>query len=752
MNRLIGIAGDFVLISIAAFSPIAALITAFSFNVSMEVILMIVLVCSFMISIISNIYHEKGIRFTLIIILAFFVWRLKSIRAGVKLVIFIITREYSNWLYVPVLFSATDGTSADVMSFLVFVGLLMVFFLAYTISLHRSAFLTAMFTFPIVFPTVVLTHTTPDFRYFITLVAVYLTLFFGAALYPDNYAKRSRGVQYAAFLSVILLSITYFVAPPKAYVRSVTIRDVDRYIRSAAAKLGVLTNKSASGWPFRYLNQWSFDTQRMIVANSGPRGIMDHSLLELQSSKAGTFYLRGFSLDSFDGRDWYSSDDLMDNLSDDLAVFMPGVIVAAEQNHNPESHLILENMYIVKTGDVTGINYYPYFSIYQGSVYSSHILVDEDIRREVLLSSSLFLSTNENPYAISFMDPDESIFDMYDKVKNTGTLQYNLNGYNKQIEESTIYTQIDPSTAQGLRELAFTAGINPDAPRELLANMVASYVSSSATYTLNPYIIPYDVDFTLYFLQTSRRGYCIHFATAAALMLRSLDVPARLASGYLVTIGDEDVGNVVTITDRNAHAWVEVYYENIGWLPLEATPSSGFGGSTGFSYDISIPAYMGGREDEPTLDEFVGQGSQVRDRESRPNIAASQNDDNVAPVELISESGNSKAGVWLLICVVIPLAVFLYRKMLRLYINHRFYDADENAAVLFIWRYLSGLSRDKPPTKLESIALKARFSQHRVSSLERDIMVGEGISYTMELYQKRKKPVQLWLKYIKGVM
>ena len=77
-----------------------------------------------------------------------------------------------------------------------------------------------------------------------------------------------------------------------------------------------------------------------------------------------------------------------------------------------------------------------------------------------------------------------------------------------------------------------------------------------------------------YFVLQSKRGYCQQYAGAMALMLRLVGVPARVAAGF--TSGDysEEEGEW-TVTDRNAHTWVEVYFPGHGWLPFDPTPGRG---------------------------------------------------------------------------------------------------------------------------------------------------------------------------------
>lgn len=71
------------------------------------------------------------------------------------------------------------------------------------------------------------------------------------------------------------------------------------------------------------------------------------------------------------------------------------------------------------------------------------------------------------------------------------------------------------------------------------------------------------------FLQ-SRRGYCVHFAAAFATMARAVGIPTRIAVGYAGSEGSG--GSFRSVTNRNLHAWPEVYFEGLGWVGFEPTP------------------------------------------------------------------------------------------------------------------------------------------------------------------------------------
>jgi transglutaminase-like putative cysteine protease len=74
------------------------------------------------------------------------------------------------------------------------------------------------------------------------------------------------------------------------------------------------------------------------------------------------------------------------------------------------------------------------------------------------------------------------------------------------------------------------------------------------------------------FLFARKTGYCEHYATAMVVMLRTIGIPARLVTGFLATEWNE-YGGYFTVRQRDAHAWVEVYFPHSGWITMDPTPA-----------------------------------------------------------------------------------------------------------------------------------------------------------------------------------
>jgi hypothetical protein len=107
-------------------------------------------------------------------------------------------------------------------------------------------------------------------------------------------------------------------------------------------------------------------------------------------------------------------------------------------------------------------------------------------------------------------------------------------------------------------------------PKEKIYRVI-TYLQSNYTYSLDPkrdeHFGPVE-DFLLH----SREGYCEHFATAAALLLRWARVPTRLVSGFAQGEWNA-LGKYVMVRQRDAHTWIEAYLPDKGWVPFDPTPA-----------------------------------------------------------------------------------------------------------------------------------------------------------------------------------
>jgi hypothetical protein len=102
---------------------------------------------------------------------------------------------------------------------------------------------------------------------------------------------------------------------------------------------------------------------------------------------------------------------------------------------------------------------------------------------------------------------------------------------------------------------------------------VADYLRSHEQYELGAPVAPANADPVDYFLFQSHLGFCEHFASAEAVLLRAAGIPARVVTGFATGTRPNDVlpdGREV-IRANEAHAWVEVWLPGVGWASSDPT-------------------------------------------------------------------------------------------------------------------------------------------------------------------------------------
>jgi hypothetical protein len=97
-----------------------------------------------------------------------------------------------------------------------------------------------------------------------------------------------------------------------------------------------------------------------------------------------------------------------------------------------------------------------------------------------------------------------------------------------------------------------------------------SWMGNRTQYSLNAPLAPTGVDVVDHFLFVSKRGWCEQIASSLVVMARANGIPARLVTGFVP--GDQDpVSGRFTVRARDAHAWAEVWFPKVGWVPFDPT-------------------------------------------------------------------------------------------------------------------------------------------------------------------------------------
>lgn len=307
------------------------------------------------------------------------------------------------------------------------------------------------------------------------------------------------------------------------------------------------------------------------------------------------------------------------------------------------------------------------------------------------------------------------------------------------------YTRLPQSTGDAMLAVAAGAGIYPDSPG--LIEAVAALVQASVPYDLNTEPYP-STDYALYFFNGAESGYCVHYATAAAAMYRALGVPARVTEGFLF---DSQAREFTDVRGKDAHAWVEVYLDGLGWLPVEVTGS-------GAAQTAPAP------QQNPTSESAAPEKTAGEEAESGGGAAPSPGTESL-PVGLIGTQDNrekiQERGIefpaWIL-CVlpVLFLAAFpfLWRTALVHFRRRAMAGRDGGKAAVAIWQQAKKVSRfgGEIPLEIVSCAEKAAFSTHEITVSELQNCHALLEEMTKNLYRGLNPAKKFVFKYMHGLI
>jgi transglutaminase-like putative cysteine protease len=281
--------------------------------------------------------------------------------------------------------------------------------------------------------------------------------------------------------------------------------------------------------------------------------IASQSEVEVFTVKSPTpSYWRLTALDEFDGRIWSSARTYRDASGHLGGGINPNVATTVEQQYT-----------------ISGLD-----SLWYPAAYSpSHISIGGDVRFDPETSSIVTRSGNTlngQTYTVESAVPNVTPAEL---TAATEPAPANI---------ATHYTELPPTFPPDLTRIAteITAGAPTEYDKALA---LQEWFRNNFTYDLNVEH-GHGIGAIEAFLQ-QKRGYCEQFAGTFAAFARALGIPARVAVGF--TPGTLMGDGLYHVQGKHAHAWPEVYFTGIGWVPFEPTPTRGAPGAEGWT---GVPA------------------------------------------------------------------------------------------------------------------------------------------------------------------
>ncbi len=496
--------------------------------------------------------------------------------------------NYFSWLYDLIEY----GTLLDVLySHITFLALCILSTVYYFIFSYKK-YLFLM----VVIPGVIVFSVQSAFNFIVTFLPFYVFLFALILCYFKHIYKRklkSPGNDYLGNASFLLWVIP--VAAAVVFIAAIL------HTNNKPLEWKWLDTRVNTVYNYFYKKFDYVEFDYFSVANSGfgdKNNVLGgrvklNNTLVLTVETDRNVYLKGTSYDEYTGRSWvdtgeekvpyepdnkfYINDTPFINLSGILAgMLMSGSPDYFSEFFNKEEvKIVYQN---IKTKSLFLPNNLTGFNIVGKDQKLMMSLLDDSFVSEKRLGSGF-------AYTANFLTPKRASEDFIDTLRESKQGALNRIAANRNLSENSLvkiftqhskdiyskYLQIPDTVPQRVYDLASSLtvqnGNNYDKVKAL-----EDYLSTTFPYNLDVRSTPRNRDFVDYFLFDQKEGYCTYFASALTIMARCLGIPARYVEGYILPPKPSAKNpHLYYVTNNQAHAWTEVYFEGYGWLPFEAT-------------------------------------------------------------------------------------------------------------------------------------------------------------------------------------
>lgn len=443
--------------------------------------------------------------------------------------------------------------------------------------------------------------------------------------------------------------------------------------------------------------------ERLDLSSLAERVPKTTPVMEVKAERSGTLYLRGRDYDGYAGVRWTSDPDREERnftAPSDLRV-SSGTVEILPLSHRTQQFL----------------PYYPAQSI----PISGGMVENED---------------PEEAYSFStFALPGNWAYLWLNGVSNDGPYA------------DRRYLELPEQTMDDAQKILRKIGEMNDNPLAK-AQAIGRFVRESARYDLDADRMPSDrEDLAIWFLEEADKGYCVHFATSATVLLRAAGIPARYVEGYMAYTTAHEY---TMVREDSAHAWVEYFVQGIGWVILDPTPSADEpdpSDPTQTTEPVTEPsAFPTTMPTDPTT-EPTDPTTEPTDPTTEPTDPTDPSTEPTEPSETLpSETAEPteptepdedpppkvtlptwlKVTVAVLSSIIAAVALMWLQWSLRLRIRHaRMHRGDPNARALARYREARRLARLRKcalPSRLIQLAEKASFSQYQLTAEELSVL------------------------------
>ena len=339
----------------------------------------------------------------------------------------------------------------------------------------------------------------------------------------------------------------------------------------------------------RYGNNLSSGLTGGKLSTAGKQERTEESVLKVTMTEPTSYYLRGFVGETYENNRWkgldkevlYQNGDLFYWLHEDGFYAQKQIVQGAQASgiETKTNRVTIENL-----NASTKYLYLPY-EMAEDSYFDAEGIGDSYTLAKGFRGTKTYgFETTEN-LIVKYQKIGSKLQQMKNRSENgRGDLNIQAQtylddeaGYNSFVYQN--YTQIPMEIEQYLAEKLGDYVIENGQTHfdyQAAKQNILYYLGKSVKYAEETDAVDGDIDFVLNFLDGSKKGYDVHYASAAVMLFRYYGIPARYMEGYLITKEDSKKmkpDEPYYIDGTHAHAWAEYYQDGVGWLPFETTPS-----------------------------------------------------------------------------------------------------------------------------------------------------------------------------------
>lgn len=735
------------------------LATAFGFSLSWQVLAMLGGFCV-LAALICGFPMGETVGLGLLALAALLLWRRGTLSAELDALVHEITRCYHIGYDWPVLGWIEERDPALTVSLpFLLTGTFIALVTARVVTRRGRSFWAIAAAAPVFTLCVILNDTVPAVPYLMMALFAVVMLLMTQTLRRRQAAQGNRLAGLLALPLALALAALFAAVPQEGY----TPPPEDLAQRTVSWFQELELGQELVDRALALISGWNRDM--VDLKNSGPRASQKYTVMEVTAESDGLLYLRGRAYDVYDGKSWTASEGewALDSDYVTRSTFLGNVTVSTQTVHDVRytpsvsTQSVPVQFYSGYLANPDRLKDYafPWFLQSDGQLLTqSSYQLSRDGTGDTDIQSGAEALMQE--LAGQYLALPESTREAAERY-----LRENMPGM---VEKTTVPSRKTMVTTP-IAGKQYTLPIYAAGDVILEASLIRELVRTSAAYDLKTKKMPGgQEDFAMWFLESSDTGYCVHFATAATVLLRAAGIPARYVEGYLA---DARADTAVAVLGEDAHAWVEYWVPGYGWMMLEATP--GYGTpvqETTEAAETTVPEDTTEPENLPdgTEAQSATQSSQPdtpdRPDVTRPSASAGETTASTGESPALlpgTDSGKARPDLtwllpvlkWLASAALVLGGLWAQWKLRLRHRLRRLSRGTPNQQALQYWRELERMWRLlklPPDDALEQLAQKAKFSQHSLDTAELERF----LSCRAELVDalgRRSLPRRLWYRF-----